>query len=86
MLVQFSDATPKIILNPEGNEPADVCVANISPKERRKRMQFGLMQIVFGLVIFAALLLLGADKTWRLPLFFLFAAGASSIFQARDKT
>lgn len=86
MLAQFSDSTPKIILNPEGNEPADVCIANISPKERQKRMQFGIMQIVFGIIILTILLLLGADNAWRLPLFFIFAAGASSIFQALDKT
>lgn len=86
MLAQFSDSTPKITLNPDGNEPADVCIANISPRERRKRMQFGMMQIVFGLVILAALILLGADKAWRLPLFFMVSAGASSIFQALDKT
>lgn len=86
MLAQFSDSTPKIILNPEGNEPADACIANISPKERQKRMKFGIMQVVFGVVILAVLLLLGTDKAWRLPLFFMFAAGASSIFQALDKT
>lgn len=86
MLAQFSDSTPKITLNPEGNEPADVCIANISPKERQKRMQFGIMQIVFGIIILTILLLLGADNAWRLPLFFIFAAGASSIFQALDKT
>mgnify|MGYP001280724222 CR=1 FL=1 len=86
MIDQFSDSTQKIILNPEGNEPADVCIPNISPKERQKRMQFGVMQIVFGIIILSALLLLGADNAWRLPLFFMFAAGASSIFQALDKT
>lgn len=86
MLAHFSDSTPKITLNPEGNEPADVCIANISPKERQKRMQFGIMQIVFGIIILTILLLLGADNAWRLPLFFMFAAGASSIFQALDKT
>jgi len=52
MLAQFSDSTPKITLNPDGNEPADVCIANISPRERRKRMQFGMLQIVFGLAPF----------------------------------
>ena len=86
MLAQFSDSTPKITLNPDGNEPADVCIANISPKERQMRKQFGMMQIFLGVVILAAMLLLGADKAWRLPLFFMFSAGASSIFQALDKT
>ena len=83
---QFSDSAPKITLNPDGNGSADVCIANISPAERKKRMQFGVMQFVFGVVVLAVLLLLGADKAWRLPLFFLFSAGASSIFQALDKT
>ncbi len=86
MLAQFSDSAPKIILNPEGNEPTDVCIANISPKERQMRKQFGIAQIVLGIVVLAVLLLLGADNAWRLPLFFMFAAGASSIFQALDKT
>jgi hypothetical protein len=86
MLVQFSTQPPKITLNPDGNEPADVCIANISPAERRKRQQFGVSQIIFGVLIFAALLLFGVDKVWRLPLFFVFSAGASSIFQALDKT
>ncbi len=67
-------------------DTGEVCIANISPKERQKRMQFGIMQIVFGIVILTVLLLLGADNAWRLPLFFMFAAGASSIFQALDKT
>lgn len=86
MYAQFSDSTPKIVFNPEGNEPAEVCIANISPRERKKRMCFGIMQFVFGIVILAAMLLFGADKVWRLPLFIVFAAGASSIFQALDKT
>ena len=86
MYAQFSDSTPKIVFNPEGNEPAEVCIANISPRERKKRMHFGIMQFVFGIVILAAMLLFGADKVWRLPLFIVFAAGASSIFQALDKT
>lgn len=86
MLAQFSDSSPKITLNPDGNESADVCIANISPKERQMRKQFGITQIVLGVVVLAIMLLLGADKAWRLPLFFMFSAGASSIFQALDKT
>ena len=83
---QFTDSTPKITLNPDGNEPTDVCIANISPRERKRRQQFGIMIIAFGVVILAALLLTGADKLWRLPLFFVFSGGAVSIFQALDKT
>ncbi len=65
---------------------SEVCIANISPKERRKRLRFGIIQLVVSLVALAVLLLIGADKIWRLPLFFLFAASAVGFFQWRDKT
>lgn len=64
----------------------EVCIANISPKERKKRLRFGIIQFAVSLVILSALLLLGADKVWRLPLFFMFAAAAAGYFQWRDKT
>jgi len=78
--------SPKIVFNPEGNEPIDACIPNISPIERQKRMNFGIIQLVITFAILAAMLYLGVDKFWRLPLFFLFSAGAVSIFQALDKT
>ncbi len=86
MYAQFSDPPFKIVFNPEGNEPADVCIPNISPKERQKRMRFGIIQLAATFIILAILLLVGADKLWRSPLFALFSAGAVSIFQALDKT
>ncbi len=86
MLAQFSDSTPKIVFNPEGNEPVDACIPNISPKERRKRMRYGIIQLAITFSILAIMLTFGADKLWRLPLFALFSAGAVSIFQALDKT
>lgn len=86
MYAQFSDSPQKITFNPEGNEPADVCIPNISPKERQKRMRFGIIQLVITFGILAAMLTFGADKLWRLPLFAMFSSGAVSIFQALDKT
>jgi hypothetical protein len=86
MYAQFSDSPQKITFNPEGNEPADVCIANISPAERKKRMDFGILQLVITFIILAAMLAFGADKLWRLPLFAMFSSGAVSIFQALDKT
>lgn len=86
MHAQFSDSPPKIVFNPEGNEPTDVCIPNISPAERKKRMRFGIIQLVITFIIFVAMLTFGADKLWRLPLFAMFSAGAVSIFQALDKT
>jgi hypothetical protein len=73
--------------SPEGDDGNyEVCIANISPKERRKRLNFGIAQFVITLVILAVLLMLGVDKLWRLPLYFLFAASAAGYFQWRDKT
>ena len=64
----------------------EVCIANISPKERRMRLRFGIVQFAISLVILGALLFFGVDKVWRLPLFFMFAAAAAGYFQWRDKT
>lgn len=64
----------------------EVCIANISPYERRKRLNFSIGQFIVTLVALAVLIVLGIDPLWRLPLFFLFSASTSSFFQARDKT
>lgn len=86
--VKFSD--PKLefasFSSPEDDEMYEVCIANISPKERKKRLHFGIVQFSIGILILAALLLLGVDKVWRLPLFFMFGAAAAGFFQWRDKT
>jgi hypothetical protein len=68
----------------EGGE--EVCIANISPLERQKRLRFGITQFVISLVILGIMLTLGVDRLWRLPLLFLFWASAVGYFQARDKT
>ena len=82
----MTESSPKIVFNPEGNGPGDACVPNISPAERKKRMDFGILQLVITFGIFAIMLVFGVDKLWRLPLFAMFSSGAVSIFQALDKT
>lgn len=82
----MTEPTPKIVFNPEGNGAGDACIPNISPAERKKRMNFGILQFVIATLILAAMLSLGVDKLWRLPLFALFASGSVSIFQSFDKT
>jgi hypothetical protein len=72
--------------NSQDEEIGEVCIANISPFERKKRMQFGMVQLTMGLVILAVLLALDVNPLWRLPLMFLFAAAAAGYFQAKDKT
>jgi len=84
--LQFSDSTPKITFNPDGDQSAEVCIANISPAERKKRLNFAIVQFVIAILIFAALLVFDMDKLWRLPLYFFLSASATSFFQWRDKT
>ncbi len=67
-------------------ENPEVCIANISPEERQKRLRFGIQQLIVTLVILGVLILLHVNPLWRLPLLFLFWAGATGYFQARDKT
>jgi hypothetical protein len=64
----------------------DVCIPNISAKERRKRLKSGLVLFAISLAILAILLAAGINPWWRLGLFPLFAASASGFFQWRDKT
>ena len=64
----------------------EVCIPNISLKERRKRVQFAIWYFLFTLVVLAALLTFDVNPLWRLPLFFMFSAATTSYIQALDKT
>jgi len=66
--------------------PGEVCIPNISTKERRKRLVSGLIMEIFSLAVLTVLLATHASLWWRLLLFPLFAAAASGYFQWRDKT
>jgi len=75
--------------NPSSNEDqevGDVCIPNISLKERRKRVQFAIRYFLFTLVVLGALLAFDVNPLWRLPLFFMFSAATTSYIQALDKT
>ena len=74
-------------LNPLGDEGGEeVCIANISPKERKKRLDFAIRYFVFTSVILVVLLILDVNPLWRLTLFLPLASSTSSFFQWRDKT
>ena len=64
----------------------EVCIANISPRERMKRLIGGVIPFVIALAILIVLILADVNRLWRLPLFFLFVGAASGFFQWRDKT
>jgi hypothetical protein len=81
----FSDR--KLNLPPmDAEEVGEVCIANISPLERQKRLRFGIAQFTVTLVIFGVMVLLQLNPLWRLLLLFLFWASAIGYFQAKDKT
>jgi hypothetical protein len=67
-------------------EAGDVCIPNISPQERRKRLSFGIITFVITLGILGFLMAFGASRWWRLALSPLFMSASSGFFQWRDKT
>ena len=67
-------------------QSSEVCIANISTAERRKRLAMGGLTFVISLVSLAVLIATGVSRWWRLPLFLLFFGAASGFFQWRDKT
>ena len=70
----------------QDEETQEVCIANISPLERQKRLRFGITQFIFALLVLAVMIGLHLNALWRLPLLLLFWASAIGYFQARDKT
>jgi hypothetical protein len=73
-------------LSGENQEIGEVCIANISPRERQLRLKFAAQQLVVALVILGGMIALHIDPLWRLLLYFMLSASAVSYFQARDKT
>ena len=67
-------------------EQTQACVANIDTAGRRQRLVAGLVEVVIGLGILAALLAFHANPLWRLPLLFVFWGAAVGFFQWRDRT
>ncbi len=70
----------------ESEELGEVCISNISPAERRKRLLGGVVGFVIALVVLSVLIAISADRLWRLPLFLLFFGAANGYFQWRNKT
>jgi len=70
----------------QDDEVSEVCVSNISPKERQLRKRAGVVFFVFALVILILMVALDVNPLLRLLLFFLFSAATTTYFQALDKT
>ncbi len=65
---------------------ASVCIANISPGERQKRLMFGITTLAASVVISFLFVFYGVRPVFRLPLFIPLFVGALGFFQARDRT
>jgi len=64
----------------------EVCIANIGPRQRRRRMLAGVVSFAVAAAIFAALAATGVHRWWRLVLCLPLYVAAAGWFQARDKT
>jgi hypothetical protein len=64
----------------------EVCIANISTDERRKRLFFGLVSLLAGLALLALMVALRWNRLYRLALLPLFIGATYGYFQWREKT
>ena len=64
----------------------EVCIANISPRERQMRLRFGITQFMISLIVLGVLLAFDVNPVWRLLLILSFGGAAAGYFQAKDKT
>jgi hypothetical protein len=65
---------------------ASVCIANIGPRGRRKRLVFGIAALAASVVISFLFVFYRVQPVLRLPLFVPLYLGALGFFQARDRT
>ncbi|MDQ6870928.1 MAG: hypothetical protein M3037_02825 [Gemmatimonadota bacterium] len=65
---------------------ATVCIANIGPEERRKRLTFGIAMLAASIVISFLFVFYGVRPAFRVILFVPIFVGALGFFQARDRT
>jgi hypothetical protein len=68
------------------NSEGVVCLANISPQERQKRLTFGVMAFLVAIVVLAVMLVADLNLWWRMILFAPFMGAALGYFQWRDQT
>jgi len=64
----------------------EVCIINIGPRERRRRMRWGVGPLPLAALLAALLASTGIPATWRVTLLLPFWIGALGVFQARGKT
>jgi hypothetical protein len=65
---------------------ADVCIPNIGPRERRRRLVGGAGMSALGVMAAALLLGFGAARGWRIVVFLPLWGGALGFLQVREQT
>ncbi len=70
----------------EDESGEEVCLINIGPKERRRRMNFGIVSYVFGGILAAVMAATRVNRLWRGVLILPFLLGGFGVFQATEKT
>lgn len=64
----------------------DICVPNIGPRERRRRLVFGLVMAAIAVVAAAVLMMMGAPRIWRVLLVLPIGGAALGVFQVQATT
>jgi hypothetical protein len=67
-------------------EAAGTEVANIGPRERRKRRLLGVVSLTIAMAAAFVLVSFGASRWWRVVLFFPLWMAGLGLLQAREKT
>jgi hypothetical protein len=65
---------------------SDVCIPNIGPRERQKRLAMGLASLTVGLLLAAAMLLFDVSRIWRLAIFLPALMAGLGVRQATAQT
>jgi hypothetical protein len=64
----------------------EVCIPNIGPRERQKRLALGLTSLTLGLLLASAMLWLDVSRVWRLAIFMPALMAALGVRQAMAQT
>jgi hypothetical protein len=67
-------------------EPNTVCIANIGPRERQRRLVIGIVGLGVSAAAASALVVSGVSVAWRVGLFLPLMVGGLGFFQWREQT
>jgi len=64
----------------------DVCIPNIGPRERQRRLIVGIVMFAIAALVAVGLILGGAPRAWRVFVLFPTWVGAIGVMQVKEKT